>query len=854
MTADGSIIIDTRINTDGIQNAIPSMEQNFSRLGASVKKFGLAIGAAFAIKKVISFGQECLELGSDLQEVQNVVDSVFTTMNDQVNEFAQNAAVTAGLSETMAKKYMGTFGAMAKSFGFTEQEAYNMSESLTQLTGDVASFYNLSQDEAYTKLKSVFTGETESLKELGVVMTQSALDQYALANGFGKTTSAMTEQEKVALRQKFVLQQLSTASGDFIRTSDGWANQIRILKLQFESLKATIGQGLINILTPVVKVINILLSKLATLANAFKSFTQLISGGSSSGNSGSTASAAETYDSAADSASNYADATEDVADATKEAAAANKKYLSGLDEIKTFTSNDTDTSIGSIGNAGGSVAGSAVDFGTLSQGETVVEELDNEFTELFEHLKASIAPLAEQIERFGSISRDAFTWLLNNVLKPLAEFTITEVVPRFFQTLANVLSIVNSILIALQPLWQWFWDYILLPVATWTGGVFLQIWDGINSALSKFSAWCMENPGVIQTMAIVIGALFAAITLVNTALKTWKTVSGLATTAATLLSNAVSWLKSPFGIAVIAITAIIAAGVLLYQNWDTVKEKAKELKEWLIEKFEDIRSKVTESVENLRKKASDAFSNFWKKVETVCEDINDELVELAGYVTGAFEKDWTEVFGTNLGTVINGFFDYISDQADAIKEILLGLTMFIDGVFSGDWEKAWQGIRNIFSGIWKALVNIVKVPINGIIGLMNSMIKTVNDMLSTIENVLKFDFKVPNPIGDGYIVNWQWQAKLPRIKGSIPYLASGAVIPPNAPFMAVLGDQKRGTNIETPESLLRQIIQEELGSNQGGGGNYRFTAQINRRTLFDEMINEAKLRQMQSGKNPFEFA
>ena len=162
---------------------------------------------------------------------------------------------------------------MAKAFGFNEKAAYEMSTALTGLAGDVASFYNISQDEAYTKLKSVFTGETESLKDLGVVMTQSALDSYALANGFGKTTKAMSEGEKVALRYKFVQDQLALASGDFIRTSDGWANQVRVLKLQFDSLKATIGQGLINVLTPVIKVINTIIGKLMSLANAFRAFT-----------------------------------------------------------------------------------------------------------------------------------------------------------------------------------------------------------------------------------------------------------------------------------------------------------------------------------------------------------------------------------------------------------------------------------------------------------------------------------------------------------------------------------------------------------------------------------------------------
>ena len=143
------------------------------------KKAGAALAGAFAVKKLVEFGKECLDLGSDIQEVQNVVDVSFPNLSAKVNEFAKNAAASFGLSETMAKKFAGTFGAMASAFGFTEKESYEMSAALTGLAGDVASFYNMSQDEAYTKLKSVFTGETETLKDLGVVMTQSALDSYA---------------------------------------------------------------------------------------------------------------------------------------------------------------------------------------------------------------------------------------------------------------------------------------------------------------------------------------------------------------------------------------------------------------------------------------------------------------------------------------------------------------------------------------------------------------------------------------------------------------------------------------------------------------------------------------------------
>ena len=310
----------------------------------SLKRIGLAMAAAFSVKKVIDFGAQCVELGSDLQEVQNVVDVTFPRMQKRVDAFAQNAAASFGLSETMAKRFTGTFGAMAKAFGFNEQAAYDMSTTLTGLAGDVASFYNISQDEAYTKLKSVFTGETESLKDLGIVMTQSALDSYALANGFGKTTQKMTEAEKVALRYKFVQEQLTGAAGDFLRTSDGWANQVRVLKLQFDSLKATIGQGLINVLAPVIKVINTIIGKLMSLANAFKSFTDLITGKSSTGG-GVTASAAG-MGAVAAAADNANAAVSGAGSAAKKAAKDMKGITTGIDELNIIQQPDESEAAG----------------------------------------------------------------------------------------------------------------------------------------------------------------------------------------------------------------------------------------------------------------------------------------------------------------------------------------------------------------------------------------------------------------------------------------------------------------------------------------------------------------------------
>ena len=325
------------------KQSLQTVRTAVDRLQSKAKLIGRTLLTAFGTAAVVSFGKESIELGSDLAEVQNVVDVTFSHMSASVDDWAKSAQNAYGLSENMAKKYVGTFGSMAEAFGFTEQQAFDMSTSLTALTGDVASFYNITQDEAYTKLKSVFSGETETLKDLGVVMTQNALDNYAMANGWGKTTSAMTEAEKVTLRYNFVLGQLSNATGDFARTQNSWANQTRILQLQFDSIKATIGQGLINVFTPLLNCINQFISRLSVAAQKFKDFTAQVFGYSTATSNATSSAVSDMSDLAS-----QADSSTSEIEKTSEAAEDLQKNLAGFDELNVMSdtsdnSSDTNT-------------------------------------------------------------------------------------------------------------------------------------------------------------------------------------------------------------------------------------------------------------------------------------------------------------------------------------------------------------------------------------------------------------------------------------------------------------------------------------------------------------------------------
>lgn len=947
MAADGSVIIDTRMDTSGVQNGVSAIRQSFNGLGSVVKKIGVLIGGAFAIGKLTQFGKECVELGSNLAEVQNVVDVTFTTMSDKVNEFAKNAMTSAGLSETMAKQYVGTFGAMSKSFGFSEAQAYDMSTALTQLTGDVASFYNISQDLAYIKLKSVFTGETETLKDLGVVMTQSALDQYALANGYGKTTSEMTEQEKVALRLAFVQKQLSTASGDFIRTSDSWANQVRVMQLQLQSLKATVGQGLINLFTPVLRVINILLGKLATLANAFKSFTELITGKKSSGQTGASgaglagtdaiADTADQYGDAANNAEKLADATNDTADATKKATKAAKGYLSPLDEINNYSTDKSTDSSSKVPGATGGLADQMkdavqnVDYGKVAEGETVLDKISKSAEKLAKLLKklwkpfqdawkkegkntidaanialSGIAKLAKSVGRSlmevwtngtGTTMLTTMLRIAQNVLKTVGNIAsgfadawnknsvgtqiiqniadalvvVMQIIERIaadtatwaanldfyplLESISNLTSAFAPILESIGNVLEWIYNNIVLPMLKWVIEVGLPT---VINLVAKVATFLADHQSIVEAFGAALIGAFAAAKIAELASGVIKSVSGIATAAKGLIAlmtgtggimggiKAIATAIGTGGIFAIAVGAAIAIGVLLYKNWDEICAAATKLKDWVVEKTRELSESATRTLSNLKEK----IANVWNIIKTSTSTTWNSIKKTLSGLWNSLKSTASTVFNA-IKTKVVGVWDSVKNKTsktwENVATFVSNKVEAIKNAITNKFNAARDAVRSAFEGI----VDFIKAPINQAISIVNNAVGMINNAIGGIESAFSFGpWTVPTPFGSKTI---GFHATFPRI-GTIPYLASGAVIPPRSEFLAVLGDQKKGNNLEAPESLLRQIVREESGKGQGDGNTYNVTVNASGRKLLDIIISEAEMRRNRNGKNPFELA
>lgn len=703
-TSGGEIALDLTVNRD-------RFEQQLSGIKSVAKKAGKAIAGAFAFKKILDFGKESIELGSDLAEVQNVVDVTFTTMSDKVNNFAQSAATSFGMSETMAKKYMGTFGAMAKAFGFSEEQAYDMSTALTGLSGDVASFYNLSQDEAYAKLKSVFTGETESLKDLGVVMTQTALDQYALANGFGKTTANMSEQEKVALRYKFVQDQLATASGDFARTQDGWANQTRVLSLQIDSLKANIGQGLINVLSPVLVLINKLIAKFVKLGEVFKSFTEKLTGNKSSDDAGSS------MQEVAEGADTAAENVEAVGDAAEKSAKKAKKSVMGFDQFNKISEEDSDSSPGSSGaanitnNSSGNAAGSGIGS------DTVLDKTSGKLDKIartFDRVRKAFSKgfnmsIGDTETNIGKI-RKGLSGIKDSLIEIATDSEVTSSLGRLGESLLTNLGAVVGGVINVGT-------SIATNLATGINNTLNQKKKVISSRLSEMfnntAEWADIDTKLISTVSEIFGDVITS----DTAISITTSIGNIFTEAVT----GAGVLLTAFGRDV---CSLIATPII--ENKDKIKEA-------LLNTLEPVKTALQGAEKMVTGVFDKAIEVYDEKIKPAIDDVTDALSDIVGGVLDSYNKYIAPAI-KEVGEKVSDMYEkHIGPCIEEAIEVIGNLAKII-GKLS---KKFIAPLAKILTKILAATVGkIIKVVGTLLVGAVNDLVDSIKGLLKAINYIL----------------------------------------------------------------------------------------------------------------------
>ena len=360
---------------------------------------------------LLNFGKSMFELGSDVTEVENVVDVAFGGMAQSAYDFAKTAQEQFGLSELSALRYSGILMSMFNASGVAQRDAAEMSTTLTGLAGDLASFYNIDQEDAFTKLRSALAGEVEPMRVLGVDMTVASMEAYALSQGITESWQSMSQAEKVMLRYNYLMSVTSAQQNDFQRTQASFANQTRLLTLNLQQLAATLGQGLIAAVLPAVTALNKLFAVLQKAAVAVRNFFYVLTGYEGGGSSGIVNDFSSAADSVADIGTSGTDAASGLDDANK-AAKKLTRTLFGFDEMNVLNAPPTDdTSTGTGGSGGGGIGDGGLgglEDGLNNLGGKEPEKYVNAWAE-----RIRKAFLAEDWEKLG----EEIAWGLNKGLQ-----------------------------------------------------------------------------------------------------------------------------------------------------------------------------------------------------------------------------------------------------------------------------------------------------------------------------------------------------------------------------------------------------------------------------------------------------
>ena len=536
--------------------AAKSITSSFSGFSSSAsvvakKSFSLAsaIGKVYATYWALFRGfrllGDAIDISSSLTEVENVVRQTFGQYESLINNFAKTSIEKFGMSELSAKQFASRFQAMGTALDIPQGKMAKMSIRLTELAGDMASFYDVSQEDIAKSLQSVFSGTTAPMRRYGIDLTQATLKEWALKQGLDANISSMTQAQKAMLRYQYVLAHTTNITGDFARTADTWHNQITMLKENFKALGAVVGGGLINAFKPFIKVLNAVLQKVISFAemvtNALGSIFgwkyEASKGAGISGLADDIGSASDGMDDLSNAAGSAGKNTGGIAKNAKKAKKEIQQATRAFDELKVISkqSKDNTSGSGSGGSGGGSGSGGSGggDTGKLVQTDTIFKKFKSDIKDLeglgkaisgslinamkgikWDEVYAKASGFGSGLAKFlnGLFEGQKGTTLFGETGKLIAN-SLNTVLHGLdsFGTTFNWKQFGNSIADGINKFFQNF-DFALLAqtLNSWAQGAF----DAVTTALSKIS-WKDVWKGVkeflsnldVKTVAIIIGAL-----------------------------------------------------------------------------------------------------------------------------------------------------------------------------------------------------------------------------------------------------------------------------------------------------------------------------------------------------------
>ncbi len=674
-----------------VQKQMGQLENTAKVTSGSIQKAFNAVSFSAIAYAVYKVTKSCTDAASDLVEVQNVVDTAFKQNSKVVDNWAKNVVTKYGMSETAAKRTASTFMAMSNGMNIANDSGTKMSITLAGLSADLASFWNTSQDEAFTALKSVYTGETETLKKYGVVMTEANLKSYALSLGIKKQYSEMSQAEKVALRYRFVLSTTADAQGDFAKTSTSWANQIKILTTRFQQLKTAIGQILTTVLKPLLINLNKILAVLVDIANtASATITKLFGGEQREiaiDTSKTTQSFEESNEAAEDLKKTY-------------------KQLLGFDQLNLLSQPDNTSSSGSSGD----ISSSLID-GDLIQEDSVLDKMDNlgnEITSRWEKFKekwnfapkfdgkAVLAGIKQLRIQIKELFKKYLPALFQTIIDWLNSIDFTLLAQMLINQLSAIISHLDKFFASFKELWDAFfigglnWDAILASVITATGNIINSVLDLLSTGISLVSRilsdlLMSEGVNEIKTSVLtMLSVLFANLTtIVHQLIESF--CRNVLLFYQTGLSPIVQWVGSHFANLMDNLSSIIG-------NWQVLEGAMTFFDGWGVA-LGQITSALWEVLEPIADASWMLFQNIIFTLSKLFLDIASKI-KLAGDSLALWlsQSENMETLKTVLSTILS---------------ILTGIAAFKGGTALVTFFTTAIGSATTFSGVIQNLFNTI---------------------------------------------------------------------------------------------------------------------------------------------------
>lgn len=793
--ADGKVVIETGLDSTGLKKGLNNLKPQFTEMGntgtkamnqistsvsgatksmgslkSSLKGIIATLGVVFSLKALINFGQQAVDVASDLTEVDNVVQKAFGNMRGEMDALADSSIKNLGISRLEAYQTGSTFMAMGKSMLTSSKDAKDMALNLTKLSANMASFFNTSNKYAAIALKSIYTGETETLKQYGVVMTEVNLKQFALAQGISKSYNEMSQSERVMLRYQYVMQQLGYIGDDFIDTQDSWANQTRVLKEQWKEFLGVLGTGIITVLTPLVKALNMIMGRMIAIAKSIGSVLSNVFGIQ-------VQSANQVSGAISDTADAFDDATTAVGDydtATKKASKTASKSLASFDKLNNTMTSQSDGDTGAGGVGGGGITTPDINSGA----DSAITQANSKINTVLDNVKKRLLELVDLVKKgFKNGLGTDFDASIKRTEKHLA--SIGKQLQDIFIN-PNVINAVNN--------WANNVAYALGQLAGSMVSIGQTIVEnlvgGVDNFLSKDSGYITDRIvglfDISSRVAQITGNLSTAIAEIFTVFRsdTAKNITGdfiginadlalgfmeltgrLSSDLYNLIAQpiidnkdkiqqAVMGLLEPISIAMDTIHSAIK---------NTFEQIFNVYDEYLAPAFQNITDGFSSLVSSLLDVWNSQVAPFLTTVateiqtlwETHLQPFVNNLITLVGKIVLAISELWknvlepliawivanvvpviTPILETMVKTV-SSIIGTIADILSGIMETLDGIIDFITGVFTGDWSLAWQGVQEIFTGIWNALTGFIsdiwstiKSIFTGAISIIVQFIKT----------------------------------------------------------------------------------------------------------------------------------